>query len=539
MLLFTCFISYGQVNTAFNGSVNIFGGSGSQPNYNVIGFFNDALGYYSSDSVSVGDIIYLSAGTTCARLRVDTINSSAGGILDLDVTDIDNAFPSSPSGIGAIMNPSTNYELPVYTANISETLRACIQTHFALIVDDIQGGGSGNELSKSVTQSSHGFSQFEAVYQGADGVWRTAGIVQDSTLKHGIVVDSVDANTFKVRFAGIETITGHGKTVGSHYFVQLDGTTATTVPSGDTVFNDIAYFPLNANEIYFFNQRAFAGGAGSSSIDIQKTIGGSEYGNVLVDANDTNIQIDSLNAFILNTRGGNNTGNSIFTISGIAAAGASIANQNPNDVTDQALIRLRHEGNNLVPEIILDATDIRLEKFDTVSVSNNHDVILGFNNTSKTLTKVRKGTYHIEVAFGSNIGGGNYIVPNDNSSYNIQDSSFQITRETDGVGFSNNLGVVTYTGTDTIKVAVSTIIGGTNSCDDNTTITVRLRKNTSNTHQSSVTMIANSPLVIPVADHIVLAPGDTLRVRIATGLGTNCTGFTITDYTLLIRELVK
>ena len=99
IFLMSCLVSMAlgaQVSTYFGGTLNVFSAMGSGPEYTVVGFFNDTSGEYPLDSVEVGDIIYVSEGVTCARLRVDTINSSAGGILDADVYDIDTVLLSPP-----------------------------------------------------------------------------------------------------------------------------------------------------------------------------------------------------------------------------------------------------------------------------------------------------------------------------------------------------------------------------------------------------------------------------------------------------------
>jgi len=137
----------GQVKSYFGGTLNVFGSSGSSPEYTIQGFFNDASGEYPLDSVAVGDILYIQEGATCARLRVDTINSSAGGILDADVYDIDAILLSPPSGIGALMRETPNASLPRYIPGLSETLLACIRTHMTGKVDEeIAAAGDGNGI---------------------------------------------------------------------------------------------------------------------------------------------------------------------------------------------------------------------------------------------------------------------------------------------------------------------------------------------------------------------------------------------------------
>ena len=116
--------------------MNVYASSGTSPEYTIQGFFNDTSGEYPLDSVAVGDIIYVSEGSTCVRLRVDTINSSAGGILNADVYDVDTILLSPPSGIGALMRETGNIALPRYIPGLSETLLSCIRTHMTGKVDE-------------------------------------------------------------------------------------------------------------------------------------------------------------------------------------------------------------------------------------------------------------------------------------------------------------------------------------------------------------------------------------------------------------------
>ena len=136
LFFFSLSVSNAQVKSYFGGTLNVYASSGTSPEYTIQGFFNDTSGEYPLDSVAVGDIIYVSEGSTCVRLRVDTINSSAGGILNADVYDVDTILLSPPSGIGALMRETENIALPRYIPGLSETLLSCIRTHMTGKVDE-------------------------------------------------------------------------------------------------------------------------------------------------------------------------------------------------------------------------------------------------------------------------------------------------------------------------------------------------------------------------------------------------------------------
>lgn len=132
-----------QVLNRFRGTINVFGVSGSAPNYTITGFFNDQLGQYSSDSLSVGDYLYMSAGSECVRFEVTSIDSQTGGIITADVLDTEGVTAAFPSGVGAILAETPNNSYPGYISGISEDLLSCIRTHFTELVDISAGSGGG------------------------------------------------------------------------------------------------------------------------------------------------------------------------------------------------------------------------------------------------------------------------------------------------------------------------------------------------------------------------------------------------------------
>lgn len=128
-------IADAQVLNRFRGTLNVFGSSGTAPNYAITGFFNDQLGNYESDDVSVGDILYISSGSGCVRFRITSITSETGGIIQANILDVSGATSVFPGGIGAILGETANYDFPNYVSGISEDLLACMRTHFTELVD--------------------------------------------------------------------------------------------------------------------------------------------------------------------------------------------------------------------------------------------------------------------------------------------------------------------------------------------------------------------------------------------------------------------
>lgn len=174
ILLFFALDAPAQILTRFNGTVNVFGASGTAPNYSITGFFNDPMGMYASEDVQMGDMIYLLVDNTCARLEVTAITSAAGGIVVLNVTDIDNKFMSPPSGIGALLRNTPNRHFPLYTPNLSETLLSCIRSHFTMQVDTIATGGNGTNIyNTSDTLEDNTKNERVVTHRNADGQFQT------------------------------------------------------------------------------------------------------------------------------------------------------------------------------------------------------------------------------------------------------------------------------------------------------------------------------------------------------------------------------
>lgn len=130
----------------FDGVISIYGVSGSGPTYDIEAFYQDALGYYSSDSVDVGDFIYILNGSSCARLEVTAIASNSGGLLDITVNDIDAVMLAPPSGVAGITTETPNKDLPLYMSGISNSLRSCVFSHFAIKSDTLVSGSGGGSI---------------------------------------------------------------------------------------------------------------------------------------------------------------------------------------------------------------------------------------------------------------------------------------------------------------------------------------------------------------------------------------------------------
>lgn len=258
LLLCISAVVFAQVNTSFRGTLNIYQASGASPNYEIRGIFNDTQGQYTSDSVDVGDVIFILEGSNCARLVVTNIISTTGGIIRVDVTDGDAILVNAPLGNAAILEETPNYGFPTFVDGISNDLLSCIQSHFALQVDDITSGSGGipgtpGNTQDTVVQVAHGLSLLDPVFVNASGNWILANISDEDSCHMAIVTEVISADTLILTYNGLTTQPAHGYTVGSVYFVQDDGTYATTVPTN--FINDIAFYVISDSTLYITEQR--------------------------------------------------------------------------------------------------------------------------------------------------------------------------------------------------------------------------------------------------------------------------------------------
>ena len=259
LLLCISAVIFAQVPASFQGTLNIYQSSGVSPNYEIRGVFNDTQGRYTADSADIGDKIFILDGANCVELEITSIISTTGGILRCNVTDVDAVLVNPPLATGAIMEPTPNYGFPTFVDGISNDLLACIRTHFTLLVDNISSGGGGGitgvpgNTQDTIVQTGHGLSLLNPVFVNTSGNWILSNISDEDSCHMAIVTEVISADTLILTYNGLTTQPGHGYTVGSVYFVQDDGTYATTVPTN--FINDIAFYVVSDSTLYITEQR--------------------------------------------------------------------------------------------------------------------------------------------------------------------------------------------------------------------------------------------------------------------------------------------
>ena len=143
LLLAFATVSYSQTQTQLNGTFAIGGvadvGAGDHTIYAI---FNDLSGTYSAGDIQVGDEIW---DAKCDRYEIVSITSINPNI-EVEVTDLNGAAPTT--GQGVLFRRTTNFDYPLITSGLSNSLLACIEDHRAIEIDE-DIGGSVQQMTRS------------------------------------------------------------------------------------------------------------------------------------------------------------------------------------------------------------------------------------------------------------------------------------------------------------------------------------------------------------------------------------------------------
>jgi len=195
----------GQVESQFNGTLNVFSGSriGSTNTFTISGIFNSTTTSYTSSQSDTGDIVQVQSGARFYWLHIYSIASNAGGVITCNVRDSSSTLTTFPLGKWSIFRPTPNLRLPLSPDGETNASRSSTFNTLAMRVDEIQTAvASATNCEQTFTKASHGFRKGTPVFwNGSTYIRPTA----DSLVPDFVVVDSLTANTFKVANCGTYT----------------------------------------------------------------------------------------------------------------------------------------------------------------------------------------------------------------------------------------------------------------------------------------------------------------------------------------------
>jgi hypothetical protein len=141
LFLFLCSFAFGQsaplvmsTKVTIN-SVTVF----TDP-YTVTGVTNDVTSNWTASDISAGDSLYLEDGSELRVYQVVSISSAVGTAFTIVINDLNNTGSLPTTGVGALYRGTTNYDYPVWTAGISETLQSMIDNRFKQRLDALLKG---------------------------------------------------------------------------------------------------------------------------------------------------------------------------------------------------------------------------------------------------------------------------------------------------------------------------------------------------------------------------------------------------------------
>lgn len=195
----------GQVESQFNGTLNVFSGSriGSTNTFTISGIFSSTTTSYTSSQSDTGDIVQVQSGSRFYWMHIYSIASNAGGVITCNVRDSSSTLTTFPTGKWSVFRPTTNLRLPLSPDGETNASRSSTFNTLALRVDNLQTSvASATNCEQTLTKNNHGFSKWTPIY------WTGSAYVRppyDSLVPDYIVVDSLTANTFKVANCGTYT----------------------------------------------------------------------------------------------------------------------------------------------------------------------------------------------------------------------------------------------------------------------------------------------------------------------------------------------
>jgi len=227
--------------------------------YNTTGLFTnthiklvDATFINIRVSTSTGTVIGAAGPSpTASTIPTDTSNfnnnlSAADDTVQKALDTIDNLI------LGATSASSISVNTDNFNNNLSvadDTVQKALDT-----LDDLVSGGSAG-TTFTVAQTGHGFTVLTPIYFDA-GIWKAALADNSLTLATHVITEVTGLDSFVAAQSGRFTITAHGLTVETFYFVSTTSAGVLTATEPETGFSNPVLFVEDANTIHVLPYRA-------------------------------------------------------------------------------------------------------------------------------------------------------------------------------------------------------------------------------------------------------------------------------------------
>lgn len=200
-------------------------------------------------ATATGTVIGASGPTPTASI-IPTDTTNFNGLLSATDTTVQKALDTLDDVAAA--------DIPVDTTNFGNNLSAAddtVQKALDTLDDLVAGGGGGAGTTFSVSQTAHGFSVLTPIYFDA-GIWKAAKANDMLRLATHVITEITSLDAFVAAQSGRFTVTGHGLTIETFYFVSATFAGALVATEPTTGFSNPVLFVEDANTIHVLPYRA-------------------------------------------------------------------------------------------------------------------------------------------------------------------------------------------------------------------------------------------------------------------------------------------
>lgn len=282
----------------FRGSLLVISINGTAPttggDHRISALFGSPGTSFDGSEVKQGDLVFIEVGNELAEYSVLFIHSSAGGLYDIEILDTNAA--GTPTGLEAFVSSIT----PEHSINYLPVEGNAPAGNDATLINKIQAWQMLEKVDKilgtNIIENSypgHGFDLTVAPYNtyGFIPVALTnGGIVAANTTSENLMpigyVTAINGDVLTIQTTG-ELRTTHSLTVNETYFLQDDGSLATTPDSdGDvTDFNVLICDVIAADRIILRDLRPISNEAATTPTGL------TEYIQEFIAASGNNVQV--------------------------------------------------------------------------------------------------------------------------------------------------------------------------------------------------------------------------------------------------------